>query len=129
MKGKIKSSALAGICALLFVCSSGSLTEIAKPYLGSYECTEAKLGATDLLGEFKEIRLELLDGENYQIVYLEKGQERKKVGGKYAFNQEKGVLTLVDKGGFNREFPFTDGKLTVSFPVGNRQAVIVFERK
>ncbi len=125
----MKSSALAGICALLLACSAGGLKDIAKPHLGTYECTEAKLGATDLLQEFRDIRLELLDEENYRLVYLEKGQERKKVEGRYEFNAEKGILMLSEKSGFKREFPLKDGKLTISLPIGNRQAIIIFERK
>ncbi len=133
MKGKVRSSILAGLAALLLsACSwkDTQLTDIAKPYLGTYECTQAHLGSLDLLDRFTDIRLELKDEENFILLYKEKGKEGKKLEGKYRYDEERGVLIATDaKEGLRREFPFAQGKLTVTFPVGRRNFVMQFERK
>ncbi len=130
---KIKSSLIGGLFSLLLLfpaIKDTDLKDIAKPYLGVYECTQAHLGSLDCLEGFTDISLELKDEENFLLFYKEKGSARKKIEGKYHYDRERKVLTLVDERvGFTREFPFTDGKLTVSFPVGSKMLVLQFERK
>ncbi len=129
---KLKTSLLAGISALLLFAPSwkdAELTDIAKPYLGVYECTQARLGSLDCLDRFDDIRLELKDEENFLLIYKEKGGERKKYEGKYRYDKERKVIILTDeKSGLHREFPFEQGILTVTFPVGRQSFVIQFEK-
>ncbi len=133
MNMKLKSSILAGLSSLLLFAPSwkdSKLTDISKPYLGIYECTQAHLGDTDCLERFADLRLELKDEENFLLVYKEKGGTRKKVEGKYRYDKERKVLVATDeKEGLQREFPFEEGKLTVTFPVGRKTFVMQFERK
>ncbi len=133
MNIKLKTSILAGLSSLLLLAPSwkdSKLTDIAKPYLGVYECTQAHLGDDDCLERFADIRLELKDEENFVLVYKEKKGARKKVEGKYRYDKERKVLVATDeKEGLQREFPFDGGKLTVTFPVGRKTFVMQFERK
>ncbi len=132
MKYKIKSSLSAGALALCLLFSSGresDLKDVAKPYLGVYRCTEARIGEKDLLEEFSNIRLELKEGE-YILYYREKAGRSGKVEGKYRYDKERESLLLTENtSGVKREFPFANGKLTVAFPVGRRECVLQFERK
>lgn len=107
-----------------------TLDDIAKPYLGEYECKKAQIGSLDCLKRFSYIRLELKDEENFTLHYKEKGEKKKQFNGKYAYDKEKGTLTLIEeKGRFEREFPLSDGRLTVSLPVGEKMLVLQFEQK
>lgn len=125
----MKTSILAGVLSLfLFAAPKTNLTDISKPYLGTYDCTKAYFGSRDILSEFSILRLELKDEENYCLYYQEKSGQRNCVAGKYSYDIKKGVVTFSEKGGFVREFPFEKGKLTVAFPVGNRNVVLQFER-
>ncbi len=133
MNIKLKTSILAGLSALLLWAPSwkdAQLTDISKPYLGVYECTQAHLGSLDCLQRFSDIRLELKDEENFLLIYQEKGGARKKVEGKYCYDKERKVLVATDaKKGLRREFPFEEGKLTVTLPVGRKNLIMQFERK
>ncbi len=125
----MKTYILAGIFSLFLVTAPQSnLTDISKPHLGAYDCKKAYFGSKDLLSEVSVLRLELKDEENYCLYYQEKNGQRDCVEGKYAYDRERGVLTFREKGGIAREFPFENGKLTVTFPVGNRTVVLQFER-
>ncbi len=133
MKNTLKTSILAGISSLLLFIScvkDSELTDIAKPHLGVYECTQAQLGSLDCLEHFSDVRLELTDEENFTLFYKEKRSERKKVEGKYRYDKERSLLVMEDeKAGFYREFPLEKGKITVSLPVGGKLLVMLFERK
>ena len=128
----MKSFILTGLLSLTACFSSlreGSLCDISKPYLGEYECKRAQLGSFDCLKLFSFIRLELKDEENFTLCYQEKGEKKKERSGKYTYDRERGILTLKDESGFCREFPLSDGKLTVSLPIGEKQLVLQFEQK
>ncbi len=130
---KLKTSLVAGLTTLLFLSPTWqdtTLKDIAKPYLGAYECTQAHLGSHDCLDRFTEIRLELKDEENYLLYYKEKRGKRKTVEGKYRYDKQAQAFFIQDeKTGIERSFPLVDGKLTVSFPVGGKTMVLQFERK
>ncbi len=127
---KLKSSLLAGLSALLFLLPS-TLKDIAKPHLGVYECKEAKLGKEEYLDRFDEIVLELKGDGEFILYYAEKGGEKKREKGKYRYDSERGVLTVVAGGGrlLKREFPLKEGELLVQFPVGGKWLSLRFEQK
>ena len=65
---KVKSSLLAGVVTLLLACSfggKGDLKEISKPYLGVYECTEARVGEREYLDRFSKLDLELKENGEF----------------------------------------------------------------
>ena len=133
---KLKSSILAGACALLTLfpalsANNGSLKEITKPYLGVYECKNAQLGEQDLLAEFSYLHLELKDGGEFILYCAEKNGNKIKTRGKYAYDEKTQMLTMqfIDGKCFKREFPLKKGKLVVSLPVGEKNLQLVFEQK
>ncbi len=130
---KIKSSLLAGVAALTLLLpnlQNTELKDIAKPHLGVYECKRATLGNQDVLKEFKEITLELQDEENFRLLYTEKKGDRKELKGKYLYDKEKGELTFIEEGsGIRKRFPLSEGKITVTFPVGKKRFALQFEQK
>ena len=131
---KLKSSIAAGFAALLLLCPSfktGSLTDMSKPYLGEYECKQARLGEEERLADFSYIRLELLQNGKYILRYCEKDGEKQEVKGKYRYDESKQTLTLYagQSGVFKRAFPIKDGQITVSVPFGDKTLVLQFEQK
>ncbi len=133
-KFKVKSSLLAGAAALLFSFSAlqkGELTDIAKPYLGIYDCTEARLSDKDLLERFDDVKLELKAKGEYVLYFKEKGGKTKRVKGKYHYDREKEIVTLhvPHSRVIRREFPLKKGVLTVSVPYGDKILILQFEQK
>ncbi len=116
------------ICAVLFciltvltlipACSqtaSGdtSLKSITKPYIGEYECVEARLGQRDLLEKYDFIVINLLDGEKMEVSFKPKDGKKKTYEGSYEvsdtreFTGEIGILgvrfketTKIENGSF-----------------------------
>ena len=133
-KVKLKSSIVAGLTGLLLLFpnfKTGSLTEISKPYLGVYECQQAKLGEEEYLDKFSYIELELFPKGKYALRYCEKSGEKQEVKGKYRSDEKKEILTLyLTQGGvFKRDFPLEKGKLTATVPLGNKTLFLQFEQK
>ena len=125
---------LVGAAALLFAfptTSKGELTDIAKPYLGIYDCTQAQLGDDDLLARFDDVKLELKDKGEYVLYFKEKGGKTKKVKGKYHYEKESETITLHvrDRRVFRRAFPLKKGVLTVCVPYGDKTLRLKFEQK
>ena len=132
MKGKLKSSLSAGIVTLLLLFSpmQGEIKNIAKTYLGIYECTQATLGSKDLLPEFSYLSLELKDEENFLLHYQEKEGKRKRIEGKYTYDGARGILTLTEnKLGVKKEIPIKEGKIILTVPMGGKTLLLQFEQK
>ena len=130
----MRSSVLAGVSALLFSVSSiktGELTDITKPYLGIYECTQANLNEENLLERFDDLKLELKDKGEYLLYYKEKGGKRKKMKGKYHYDKDKEtvILQLPYTRIIHREFPLEKGILVVSVPYGGKTLRLEFTQK
>jgi hypothetical protein len=128
---KLKCSLAAGLTALLLSCSGGakeSLKDIAKPYLGVYECTDARVGEQEYLSRFERLHLELQEDGVFLLHYCEKKGKPQTQQGKYRYDSERGQLTLLG-GGVEREFPLSEGVLTVVIPLGGRTIHLKFEQK
>lgn len=133
-KVRLKSSLLVGLASLLLLFPNfkkGNLSDITKPYLGIYECKEARLGETDCLDRFSFIHLELKKDNKFIIHYQEEGCERKTLSGKYKYDKEKELLVLqgFDGNFLKREFPLKNGELIVSFSLGEKTLILKFEQK
>ena len=66
---------------------SGSLKSITKPYIGEYECVEARLGETDLLEKYDFITISLLDGKKMEVIYKPNNGNKKTFEGAYEVNE------------------------------------------
>ena len=128
---RLKSSCAAGVVALLLSLSGftqGELKDITNPHLGMYECTEARLGDRAYLDRFSYIHLELKSDESFTLYYCEKGGEKHTQKGRYQYDKERGVVTLQG-GGIKREFPLSEGVLTMVIPIGGQTIQLKFEQK
>ena len=128
---KLRCSLVAGLTALLLSCSGGrkeSLKEIAKPYLGIYECTDARVGEQEYLSRFDRVELELQEDGVFLLHYCEKNGKPQTQKGRYRYDSERGELTLLG-GGIEREFPLSEGVLTVTILLGGRTIHLKFEQK
>ena len=133
-KLKIKSSLLVGVTALLFAfptAGKNDLTDIAKPYLGVYDCTQAKLSEKDLLANFDDLKLELKDKGEYVLYVKEKGGKAKKVKGKYQYDKKSETITIqvADSRIFHRAFPLKKGVLVINVPYGDKILQLQFMQK
>ncbi len=134
---KLKSSILAGVCAIFTIfpnfsaIKNGDIKEITKPHLGVYECKQAQLGEKDLLEDFSGIYLELKDTQHFVLYYEDKEGQKNKREGKYHYNKKEQTIMLQLEGEypFKRSFPLKNGQIIVSFPVGSRQLRLIFEQK
>ena len=132
---KIKSSILSGIISLLLLFApwwqSGKLTDITKPYLGEYECTQAYLGEEDCLEKFSYIILELKDKGDFTLSFCEKGDKKHTVKGKYQYDKEKEEITFLVKTPrrLKRSFPLQEGQISLIIPFGEKNLVLTFEQK
>lgn len=129
---KLKSGLLCGLMTLTIVCSgceTCSLKDIANPHLGVYECTQADLSGKDYLEYFDYIHLELKPEGEFLLHYRGKEGEPKEETGKYEYDRKSGMLTILGKGTFQREFSLKEGILTISVPIGEQTLTLTFEQK
>ena len=131
---RLKSSFFASLLSLLFFIPYfrlGTLPEITKPYLGTYECTQAKLNDVDYLDRFSYIQLELKEKGEFVLYYREKNGEKKQEKGKYLYDEEKQSVRFIGGVGgcFKREFPLKEGILTVHIRIGEKNLLLTFKQK
>lgn len=136
---KKKLIIISAICALLLVllpaCNAkdtGSLKSLTRPYIAQYECTDATYGGEDLLKKFDYIEVLLEDKEQLQVIYRQKGSERRVVKGKYTFdldtremNADIGIFGVKIK----QSVTVKNGRFTVSKPIGKKQLIMNFKAK
>lgn len=130
----LRSSILAGIASLLFIFpifKKSELKDIAKPHLGIYECKIAQINEVDYLDKFSYIRLELKDGDKYELTYCEKGGKEGKKTGAYKYDGKKETLTVyLDSARLvKKEFPLKKGILSLNVTLGEKTMYAQFEQK
>ena len=129
----MKSFIVGGLAALMALFPNvreSKLDDMSKPYLGEYECKRAQLGSVDYLKRFEYVRLELKDEENFTLYYKEKGEKKREVKGKYAYDREKKTLTLKGEGeAIFRECTLDKGIFTLNFPIAGKILIVEFEQK
>lgn len=124
-------SSLGGLLFSFASLKSGSITDIAKPYLGEYRCEMATLGSKDCLENFKDVVLELKDESKYELRYQLKNGYKGAEEGEYTYDKEKQTLTLTlgKAGQWKREVPLKGGKIYISVPLGNTLLYLRFIQK
>ena len=131
---KLKISFCAGLAALMLVlpaCGNGSLKDIAKPYLGEYECKSATLGEKDYAQDFSFIRLELKKDDEFTLYYSAKNGKKGEETGTYSYDEKEETLTITygDLGVLKRKFPLKNGEIFVTLPIGSQTLSMKFARK
>lgn len=112
--------------------TSGSLKAITKPYIGEYECVEARFGETDLLEKYEFITISLLDDKKMQVSFKPKNGNKKTFEGAYEVNEatreftgEVGILGVKFKEGTKIE----NGKFTLSKLIFSMPLIMKFNMK
>ena len=132
---KLKSSMLAGFMSMLLWFpwvgwKSSTLKDITKPYLGVYECREAKLDEKDYLQDFDYIRLELKSKNRFVLSYQAKGEKVKEEKGRYQYDKEEQTITFQADGMpfIKRKFPLKNGEVIITSLLGDKTLYIRFEQ-
>ncbi len=131
---KLKFSFCAALASLLFTlpaCGNGSLKDVTKPYLGEYECQSATLGEKDYVEDFSFIRLELKQDNEFTLSYSAKNGKKGEESGTYTYDEQEETLTLIygELGVLKRKFPFKNGEIFITLPIGLQTLSIKFARK
>lgn len=109
----------------------GGLKEITKPYLGGYECTDARLGSRDLAAEFDDLRLELEGNGTYRVTYVKKGEKKTVRKGRYEYDEKANAVVLKTKyKGKTRKksFPIENGAIEIEVPMMRKILYLRFEK-
>ena len=121
-------------CVLLALCGCGvsqlsTLPQLAKPYLGVYECEKVTLGGEDYTEKFDSLRLELSYGGEYSLTYKIKNGAEGELRGTYEADPETEEITFHGKAGFAEKeftFPMKQGKIFVDYSFGGKLLHAVF---
>ena len=134
--GKIKlKSTLAAGAATLMLClgniKDSTLKDVARAYLGEYECSYARLGDKEYLEGFDFVRLELKKDGTYRLTFKEKTGKKHAETGRYEYDESAKKLRFCPRedSAFKKEFPLVDGVLTVTAQIGNQQLIVCFTQK
>ena len=133
---KLRSSIFVGLTLLLMLFpwlqswKVSSLKDITKPYLGVYECREAKLDEIDYLDKFDYIRLELQRKNRCLFTYKIKGEKSKQERGNYEYDKRNQTITFQAEGMpfLKKQFPLRDGELTILVTFGGKTLKMRFEQ-
>lgn len=131
---KVKSSILVGLCSLcmaLPLAKKSTLPEIARPYLGEYECILATLGSEEILSSYDYIKLELKPNGSFVLSYQMENGEKGEESGEYSYDENKQELRvrLGKNGIIKRNFPLQNGEIVAQVRIGLKMLTLKFEQK
>jgi hypothetical protein len=134
---KLRSSILLSLVLFIFAfpwwntLKAQPLTEVAKTYLGTYECKLAQLNNKNLLEDFSYINLELKKENECTIYAKPKQGKEKRVEGEYRYNEDRETITFYsDVYSFiKKEFPMKQGKIHIVLRQGDKTLIMQFEQK
>lgn len=111
---------------------SGSLKSITKPYIGEYECVEARFGEQDLLEKYDFIIISLIDDEKMEVSFKPKDGKKKTFEGAYEVNPETreftgevGILGVR----FKESTKIENGKFTITKLIFSMPLILNFKMK
>ena len=130
------------ICAIIFVAAAlclclcaftfdpnSSVKTLTKPYITTYECTEARLGKEDLLEKYEYLRITFLDDEELEVSFKRKNGKKHVYTCTYTHDDETGQFE-AEIGIFGFKFRqatvIEDGKFTLSMPILGKPLIMNF---
>ncbi|MCI9561648.1 MAG: hypothetical protein HFK03_04075 [Clostridia bacterium] len=112
--------------------ASGSVKSLTKPYIGEYECVEARLGETDLLEKYESIKITLIDDKKLEISFKPVNGSRRAFEGEYSvdgetreFTGEAGILGYK----FKEKAVIENGEFVISKLIMTKPLVMKFKMK
>lgn len=131
MKTKLKISLIVPILTLAInALAMTGLKDIARPYLGTYECKYARLGEEDLLDTLDYIRFELLPKDIFKIEFRDKNGVKGLYRGHYTFSEKNGEITINENifgKKVKKTFSAENGAIQVNLKFGDVPLSIKFE--
>ena len=124
----------AGLMAI-FTLFSGikdlSLKDVAKPYIGEYNCIEAEFGGVDYLEDFEYITIDLKKDNTFVLRYAQKNGKKGEEKGEYQFDNvtKKLVLSGKSKLTYNLETLMNNGTFAITVRFGGKTLHIKFEQQ
>lgn len=138
MKKQIKLKSAAFCSAALLspflanVSSLGGIRDVARPYLGVYECEELYFGEENKKDRFDYVRIELLPEGEMKLFYKEKEGRKRTLEARYSYDTKTDTLTVyADVAGEEKkkQFSVEKGKIDVSVRYGGKMLMMKFVRK
>ena len=137
MKKKLYALALTMLICLLIlpaceVSASDTVKSLTRPYVGEYECVEARLGNHDFLEKYEYIKITLLDSENLEVSFKPKHGRKHSFESKYDVNEETREITgEIGIFGFKyrEKIKIENGEFTITRNLLNRPLVLIFKMK
>ncbi len=112
--------------------ASGSVKSLTKPYIGEYECVEARLGETDLLEKYEFIKITLIDDKKMEIGFKPKNGSQRSFEGEYTvdsetreFTGEAGILGYK----FKEKVKIENGGFVISKIIMSKPLIMKFKMK
>lgn len=131
MKSKLKVSIFVPLMALaLNAMALTGLKDVARPYLGTYECKYVMLGDENLLDGMEYINFELLPKSIFKIEFKDKNGVKGLYRGHYTFDENEGTITINENifgKKVNKTFCAEDGTIQVNLIFGSTPLSIKFE--
>jgi len=107
------------LCAFTFRADS-SVRELTKPYINTYECTDARLGEEDLLEKFDYIKITILDDEELEVSFKKKEGKKKAYVCGYTYDENTKVLCAeigILGFRFRQQTKIEHGKFSLCMPI------------
>jgi len=131
MNTKLKISVLVPLLTLaLNVMAFTGLKDIARPYLGTYECKYARLGERDLLEELDYITFALTPKNIFKIEFRDKNGVKGLYRGHYSFSEKDKTITINENifgKKVTKTFIAERGTIQVNLKFGDEPLAIKFE--
>ena len=109
-----------------------SVKSLTKPYVGVYECVEAKFGETDLLENYEYVNLTFLDAKKFEISYKLKNGQKRSYESNYTVDEKTRELTGeigIFGYKFREKIKIEHGEFTISRTVMNKPLYVKFKMK
>lgn len=108
-----------------------TLTQITKPYLGMYECTQLLLDGENKLDEFKYIKIQLKHDGDLVFTFLDKKGMKGESSAQYEYDEDRQALAVYSSLGgkkLKREFPLKNGEIFVHIIYETKTIMMKFQQ-
>jgi len=121
---------LPGLAALINVSSMGTLKDLSRPYLGTYDCEYIRMGSEDLLKKFDYVTAELKPEGIFKIEFKDLRGVKGLYRGHYVFDESDGTIK-IDESIFGKRvtksFSAENGEIIANLLYGDKLLAIKFK--